>query len=119
LARAWISSLVDSFPSKGTVVDLDGTSGNTLVTKEESDLPSRFYELSFEVGGPDGGMPQVKITASLGDIFNESIAIDEQCGQWEPWEGNAPGPPGPPSRRNCPICRRWFRPTQATPCQNN
>ncbi len=64
------------FPDQGIVVDLDGSSGSTLVTNQEFDLSPGLYQLSFELGGPFGGTPEDTILAALGDAFIELITID-------------------------------------------
>jgi len=58
------------------VVDLDGTSGSTLVTKRAFDLlPGMYYTLTFDLLGPVGGTICDTVVVELGSVFSESITL--------------------------------------------
>lgn len=60
------------------VVDLDGTSGSTLTTKQAFQLvPNMYYTLTFDLIGPLGGTPLDTVVVELGNALNESITIDQ------------------------------------------
>lgn len=61
-------------------VDLDGTSGSTLRTKEQIALPAGHYKLQFDLGGPLGGTAIDQVRVDVGDLFNETIAVARGSG---------------------------------------
>ncbi len=76
-----VGSGVDLFNSlfvNSIVVDLDGTSGSTLITKQVFQLmPNMYYTLTFDLVGPRGGMPLDTVVVELGNVLNESITLDQ------------------------------------------
>jgi len=59
------------------MVDLDGTSGSTLVTKQAFDLQPGTYILEFRLGGPVGGETLDTVEVALGSVFFDSITVME------------------------------------------
>lgn len=57
------------------MVDLDHTSGSTLITKEAFDLVPRVYKLSFDLGGPVGGTLFDTVRVDLGSVFSEEFTV--------------------------------------------
>ena len=61
-------------PNHSMRVDLDGSSGSTLITKQTFDLlPSMYYTLTFDLSIPAGGDYWDTVVVELGSVFNESI----------------------------------------------
>lgn len=57
------------------MVDLDGNSGSTLITKQTFSLLPGTYTLTFELGGPVGGKAIDNVQVDVGAIFGELFTI--------------------------------------------